>query len=243
MINDAIWQNYDRSGQIKQKLEIIKNWIPKDVESIIDVGCGNGIISNYLAQSYAVTGIDISETALKEVKTSKIQCSATDIPVPEKSFDLAFSSEMLEHLNDSDLSKAVSEMQRIAKKYILVSVPYQEQLAKSFLKCDSCGRVYHAYGHLHCFSVSMLRELFPQFEQVNHLLFGPLERDFHPFLLWIKNNLGKQYFHPIAPVICPQCKSTKYVLNSNLVSKLSNLLNRFVTKPKPYWLLMQLKRR
>jgi len=239
-INDAIWQDYDSSGQIDAKLATIRNWIPADVGSIIDLGCGNGIICNALASEYAVTAIDISETALKAVKVSKLLASATDIPFADNSFDLAFSSEMLEHLSSPDLEKAAREMLRVARKYLLISVPNREQLGKSMVKCKVCAEVYHAYGHLHSFTDSSLRGLFPGTQKLDSLCFGPTSKDYHPLLLRVRNHLGGQYFHPAAPVLCPRCGSDTFVYRSNPVSKACNLLNNAISRPKPYWLMLLL---
>ena len=237
-INEAVWHDYDQGGYITQKLETIKKWIPEDVHSILDVGCGNGIICNALAQDYDVTGIDISETALKAVSTKKIQCSATDIPLPDGSFDLVFSSEMLEHLTEAELKQAVAEMKRISTRYILISVPNREQLSNTMVKCASCRMVYHAYGHLHSFTTEGLGSQFQEYQVKRSLQFGPLTREFNPVLLWIKQHWGGQYHHPEAPVLCPGCKSSSFIQVSNPVSKACNFLNKLLSKTKPYWLMV-----
>ena len=237
-INDAVWQDYDSSGQIREKLEVLKSWIPNDVHNILDVGCGNGIISNALAADFDVTGIDISETALKAVKCNKIQCSATEIPVSDNSYDLVLSSEMLEHLSDEDLIKAIGEMKRITKRYIIVSVPNEEGLAQTIVKCRSCGTTYHAYGHLHCFTTERLSALFSNFKLERRLQFGPLNKDYNPVLLWIRERIGGQFFHPTAPILCPHCNSESYVYKTNVISKTCNLIHSFIGKPKPYWLMV-----
>lgn len=239
-INDAIWQDYDSSGQIEAKLAIIRKWIPEDVGTVIDVGCGNGIICNALASDYEVTAIDISETALKTVNVNKLLASATDIPFADNSFDLVFSSEMLEHLSSADLVEAAHEMLRVTKKYLLISVPFQEQLSKSMVKCKVCAEVYHAYGHLHSFHESSLRALFPGTQKLDSRSFGPSSKDYHPLLLWVKKHLGGQYFHPAAPVLCPRCGSDTFVYRSNPISKACNLLNNGISRPKPYWLMLLL---
>lgn len=241
-INENVWQNYDTSNLIEVKLAMLKQWIPESVSSILDVGCGNGIISNALAEDYDVTGVDISETALSYVTTKKLLASATSIPLPDKSFDLVFSSEMLEHLTDEELLLATREMSRLAKQYLIISVPNQEQLSKSFVQCKSCARVYHAYGHLHSFNTHFLASFFPQFVALKQHRFGPSDPGYHPALLWIKNKLAGQYFHPDCPVTCPGCKSEEFVRVSNPLSKACNFLNAKLSKPHPYWLMLLFKR-
>lgn len=242
-MNEAVWNNYDSARQIESKLELIKSWIPQEVDTIVDVGCGNGIISNYLGLSYDLTAVDVSEKALEQVNTKKIKASATDLSFADRSFDLVFCCEMLEHLTSRDLRLAVSKFNRIAQGYLLISVPNQEQLRKSMVKCRDCGKIFHPYGHLQVFTMQRLKQLFPDFTCIRQLVFGPEERAYHPLLLYIKNHLARQYFHPSSPIVCPDCHSVEYEFRTNLLSKICNQLNRVVSKRKPYWLIMLLKRK
>jgi hypothetical protein len=136
---------------------------------------------------------------LKAVKVSKLLASATDIPFADNSFDLAFSSEMLEHLSSPDLEKAAREMVRVARKYLLISVPNREQLGKSMVKCKVCAEVYHAYGHLHSFTDSSLRGLFPGTQKLDSLCFGPTSKDYHPVAAGQKS--------PWGPIL-PSCRTS-----------------------------------
>ena len=42
-----IWKDYDGGGIIEKKIPLIESFIPVSVKSIVDVGCGNGIITNH----------------------------------------------------------------------------------------------------------------------------------------------------------------------------------------------------
>ena len=48
--------------------------------------------------------------------------SATAIPFPNNHIDLIYSTDMMEHLREEDTDLAVSEMHRVAKKYIAVKI-------------------------------------------------------------------------------------------------------------------------
>jgi len=94
------WGKSNLSIHLRTKSEKIFEFTPSDVKTIIDIGCGDGIIKNKLANKYEVTGVDRSANALKFVTTTKILSSSEKIDVPDKSFDMVFSSELLEHLED-----------------------------------------------------------------------------------------------------------------------------------------------
>lgn len=110
----------------KMFLYIIK---PLGVESVLDVGCGEGFTLNKLYQNKvgkSLEGIDYSLTAvmLGKKQNKKLMLRQGDIyklPYKEKSFDIVLCMEVLEHLEDP--KKALKELKRVSKKYILLSVP------------------------------------------------------------------------------------------------------------------------
>ena len=148
-----LWSKYDKNNFIAQKTEFLKKVIPPDVKSVIDIGCGNGLITRELKNIFpVVVGCDISAEALSFIEGETICSSCDSIPVSDQSFDLVFSSEMIEHLDDTVLKGAISEMSRISRKYILITVPNSEVMAGAEVKCNICGCVFHQSGHLQRFT-------------------------------------------------------------------------------------------
>lgn len=87
--------------------------------SVLDVGCGDGsayqqIVTNR-ASSY--TGVDISDTAVKEAKKRGLRAltikDASDLPFETATFDCVLAFEVLEHLFDP--ASALREMKRTLK--------------------------------------------------------------------------------------------------------------------------------
>ncbi|MBN1821370.1 MAG: class I SAM-dependent methyltransferase [Prolixibacteraceae bacterium] len=240
-----IWENYDPADIIKNKAITIKNYIPKEVKSILDVGCGNGIITNSLNEEYDVTGADLSDIALSYVKGKKIMCSCDSIPVANESFDMVFSSEMLEHLPDEVLSKAIEEFKRITKQYIFITVPNHEHLATSYVKCRKCGYVFHPFGHMHSFKLEDLNNFFKSdFNIIKSGVHGLKKRYYNPLLLSIKNNIADRWFDVQSNVICPNCNNNHFPKEKgNLISKACNLTNRLIGTKREYWLFALFKRK
>lgn len=101
----------------------------KDSDKVLDIGCGKGFLLfdfTKVVSGIEVTGIDISEYAIdnskEEVKDRLQICNATELPFPDKSFDLVYSLNTLHNLHCYDLDKALREMERVGRKnkYICV---------------------------------------------------------------------------------------------------------------------------
>jgi len=90
---------------------------------VLDVGCGGGFTSEYLAKMGAVVhGIDISpkliETAKKHAYSMSLkieykQGAGESLPYEDNRFDVVICVDVLEHV--SDLRKVISEIQRVLK--------------------------------------------------------------------------------------------------------------------------------
>jgi ubiquinone/menaquinone biosynthesis C-methylase UbiE len=95
--------------------------------TILDIGCGSGAWTNYLAeQGFNSTGVDFVEQFIKQAKEiykgSFIVSNAEKLPFDKNQFDTVFLVSILEHLKD-DLT-ALKEAARVGKRIIFV-VPHQ----------------------------------------------------------------------------------------------------------------------
>jgi len=79
---DILWSTSLSDREIERIRATIR-LIPFDVRSILDVGCGDGRITNQIADLYPnklVVGIDISQRALQHVQAKAIRGSAECLP-------------------------------------------------------------------------------------------------------------------------------------------------------------------
>lgn len=137
--------------------------IPDDVVTLADIGCGNGIFENYLISNrpnLKIIGIDRSEAALKYVKTDKKLGDILNIPLEDKRYDCVSCLEVLEHIPVSVYDKALSELARVSSKYIIISVPYNEDLLSNSTQCPGCKAIFNYDLHLRSYSDDVLKTLF-----------------------------------------------------------------------------------
>lgn len=197
----ALWA--DVAEYQKNVLNDILHFIPDDVTSILDVGCGNGFVINALAGNYACAGVDIRRTALESVRVENKLGTADALPFPDASFDLLMINDVLEHLPDATLRKALAELQRVSGKYILVTVPFLENLRAGMTCCAHCGTVYHITRHVRSFGVKELRGLFGEALPPERLIYSGSEhdiRDLYQYEIRAKLHLHTSWDKAACPV-------------------------------------------
>ena len=102
-----------------------------DSRQVLDAGCGEGIVYRAMRErgyDGQWTGFDFSAEAIEFCKQASPEvdwhvASAYDLPFQDKSFDLVFSSQVLEHLKGP--IKPLREFARVGKSWLLLSVPFE----------------------------------------------------------------------------------------------------------------------
>lgn len=96
---------------------------------ILDLGCGDGSVSQIYLQKGEVTGIDISSHALKQAKknglttTIKHDLNQTPYPLKPSSYDYVIATDVIEHLFNP--IAFLAEARRLLKQHgkIIIAVP------------------------------------------------------------------------------------------------------------------------
>jgi 2-polyprenyl-3-methyl-5-hydroxy-6-metoxy-1,4-benzoquinol methylase len=132
-----------------------------DPESVLDVGCGEGILVHRwaaLAPHRRMVGVDLEESSIQagweQHQAPNLQyCLARgeELPFEDSEFDLVSAIEVLEHVPDP--SGTLTEMKRCAKHHLLVSVP-REPLwrALNLARGAYWGALGNTPGHLNHWS-------------------------------------------------------------------------------------------
>ncbi len=134
--------------------------LPEDAQTVVDIGCGPGVFSRIIPSSRKVLGIDLDARILKNFPGASYVGTITDIPLKDQSTDLILCCDVLEHLESRDLNAAVSELGRVAKKYLYIQVPNNENLEWGLLQCANCKFEWHINFHKRSFTPRKLINLF-----------------------------------------------------------------------------------
>jgi SAM-dependent methyltransferase len=244
-----IWGSLAEAPDIQEKIRVFEQMIPAGVESIVDVGCGDGAITDALARRWRVTGVDSSRTALSHVSTEAVLADARDLPFGDRAFDLGMSSQMLEHLGDDAYGAVIDELRRVSGEYLLISVPYDEDLGVRLIRCPRCGRRQHVWGHVRRFTAeSLVRDLGGGFEAVDVRVFGDIQPPRWPRpLLWAVNNVARGWYSPEGQhAQCERCGNDDFAAMRRfpgIAAFLKVRYDRVLRRPRmPYWLVVLARR-
>ena len=143
--------------------------------SILDVGCGEGIVTQRIAAVAGVTtvGVDSGDETLRAEwdrreggLLSFDAASAYALPYDDATFECVCALEVLEHLERP--SDALSEMARVAGRFMLVSVPREPHWRAAHLFAGRDVRALgNTSGHVNHWSARAFRRLVSEYGSVS----------------------------------------------------------------------------
>ena len=105
-----------RYGQ-DRRLAMVREFVALEGARVLDVGCGIGTyVRRFRQYSDDVHGIEVEEERVAEASAELpniIHAFGEDLPYPDDHFDLVFSNEVIEHVDDDRLTAA--EMVRVTR--------------------------------------------------------------------------------------------------------------------------------
>lgn len=107
-------------------------------EKILEIGIGNKTVSNYLK----LNGLNITTCDFDKSLEPDYAADIRDLPFKDNSYDLVMACEILEHLPWNEFDTALKEIQRVSKKYAIISLPYPGIVFESVLKMPLIGRLF-----------------------------------------------------------------------------------------------------
>ena len=235
---------YDYLGQARSAtLTALENYrvhrtlalLPQDAQSVIDIASGDGRLARHLLDAQLCVQTDLALSSLLAApKNNRVQADIMALPFASESFDLAMCCEGLEHFPDEVYEVARREILRVTRNYILITVPYRENMLSHLTKCGACGKVYHKWGHVRSFTKSKIRDLFSGFELHKFECFGKSQPAALRLVQRINQKYGGVYTQPSSLSVCIYCGHKEYTPHtSNPVSLAMGAINRITARVVP----------
>lgn len=133
-------------------ISLAKPLLPK---TVLDVGCGEGFTMDKLSKfgiGERIEGVEYSKDSIafgKKLFPKLIfrEGSIYELPYEDSSFDLVVCTEVLEHLEEP--TKALKEILRVSKKYLIISVPNEPFfMLSNFLRGKNLSRLGNDEEHI-----------------------------------------------------------------------------------------------
>lgn len=135
--------------------KIVRMFKKKGVRKVLDLGCGSGRHTVYLAQhGFEVYGIDIAPKGIKMtrnwLKKEKLKANLTigsiykRLPYKDNFFDAVISTQAIHHKRIQNIRRAIKEIERILKPKGLIFITVRKRKFRRFYQKDT---IIEKYGH------------------------------------------------------------------------------------------------
>ncbi len=172
-------RNFLQEWYARQELlrKIVEKTIPKN-GTILEIWFGDGYLLQRLSKLwYSVFGQDLSieniEITKKDPASEKITFLLWDetgtLKIDDNSLNGFVASEVLEHMNNEELTHAIGEILRVLKPWAtaIITVPYKENLDASTHYCPHCGNTFHTWWHKQSWNEERIQEVFTWFKNTS----------------------------------------------------------------------------
>jgi SAM-dependent methyltransferase len=176
---DELWgtEHIENAEHLQMRLDAIVELLPVETGSVLEIGTGDGRVLDHVVRARPslteVVGVDRSVSALRRGSFPTVAGSVDATPVRSGAADAVLCCEVLEHLPAPVFDAARHELTRLARQWIIVTVPNRENRRRQAVRCEECGCEYNPARHLRSFSRRSLETLIPEFRLISVIEAGP----------------------------------------------------------------------
>jgi SAM-dependent methyltransferase len=246
--------HYRKSEPEKKRTEDLMRLvrlISKKEQSVLDIGARDGHFSLLMTEFYkSVTALDIKKPSIHHKNIDCVCGDITNLDFSDNSYDLVFCAEVLEHIPSHLLGKACFELSRVSKEFLLIGVPYKQDIRIRRTTCMFCRKTNPPWGHVNSFDRYVIKGLFPLFK-VNEVSFVEKEHRCTNFISSFFMDLaGNPHGAYGEEEVCIHCGSKlKRPPERNLLQKIltraaiyMNNIQELFHKEHPYWIHILFKK-
>ena len=138
--------------------------MPTSGRRALDVGARDGHYARLLSDRFEhVTALDLQQPVIEGENIDCVAGDVTKLNFADGHFDFVLCAQVLEHIPRVQLQGACDELGRVSRKYLLVGVPYKQDIRAGRSTCSVCGGKNPPWGHVNRFDERTLTALFPAF--------------------------------------------------------------------------------
>lgn len=135
----------------KKRAEFMASMIPDDITSIMDIGCGEGLIKEYLPKNVKYYGVDY---CMRDEKT--LICDINNESLPDKRVDLYYMAGVIDYV--IDVKKFIIQLKQA--KYVLISKTRNERFIRLDDKIVDEG--YMNYGIAAYYIADLITDMYKE---------------------------------------------------------------------------------
>ena len=236
---------YRASDQEQARIADLLTLVPSTGHDALDIGARDGYISRRLAERFeSVVALDLKRPNINIERVRPIEGDATNLDFPDRSFDLIFCAEVLEHIAPTSLPQACDELCRVAHGSVVIGVPYRQDLRVGRTTCAACHRTNPPWGHVNSFDEARLRALFKPLLWVRSSYVGTTRARTNPIssmLLEFAGNPYGTYDQDEACIYCGQSVGAPFerTFAQKIATRAAFVINRTeqaFLRPRANWL-------
>ena len=153
--------DYRATEREQARIRDLFELMPASGNSALDIGARDGYLSRRLAERFdRVVALDLGAPAIDHPRIMAVCGDARALAFDDDTFDVVVCAEVLEHIPKPGLEQACDEIVRVAKRAVVIGVPFQQDLRCGRTLCASCGGRNPPWGHVNAFDELRLRGLF-----------------------------------------------------------------------------------
>lgn len=201
-VDDYVARHIRGSASEMERMRRTVELVPLDVRSLLDVGAGHGVFLEELkaARDLDGVGIEITPAKVNYARSRGIDLrlgDASQLRFGDGAFDAVVSCEVLEHLPFGVYESALREFARVARRWVVLTVPFDEM--RCFVQCPYCSAHVNPDYHFRSFPPGSMQGLLAGFRLERTLQLGARKQS------WL-HGMGKGLFGRWPPfLVCPCC--------------------------------------
>ncbi|MDE2213310.1 MAG: class I SAM-dependent methyltransferase [Patescibacteria group bacterium] len=178
---------YGFEGRFVSYYYQLREVLRRTPDSVLEIGVGDGVFGSFIKNNTSIVyrSVDIAEDLHPD-----IIASITTLPIANRSFDIVCAFEVLEHLPFNEFDRALDELCRVARRYVVISLPHFGPMLSMSLKIPFLPQTRLAYKlpylKTHTFNGEHYWEIGKKRYSISRIrerlrAHGPIVRDFIPF--------------------------------------------------------------